>query len=170
MVISGEEGIGQKYRGQAASLSKPGGRGANCDCQGSYKMTRKAVTPCLTVCFMGAWQSGCLLTAVPLHFYSCHWGTAAGVSAALIFHVHQGNYQTNHPKRTTESSESSNKIAGFRNFFFRGRVGGHDTICRESSLWLRNWITCRKHTQNRRTWSGSVQDLLLLKYSTSIST
>lgn len=70
------------------------GRKINSDSRGSYRMTHKAVTPCLTVCFMGARQPGCLLTAVPLHFYSCHWGTAAGASAALIFHIYQGNYQT----------------------------------------------------------------------------
>lgn len=63
------------------------------------------LTLCLTICFMGPWQAGSVLTTVLLHFYCCHWGTAAGVSTTLIFHVHRGSYQTNLPKRTTESTE-----------------------------------------------------------------
>lgn len=83
----------------AVSILESHGRKVYSDCRGSCKTTRKAAAPCLTVCFMGAQQSGCLLTAVPLHFYSCHWGTAAGVSAALIFHIHQGSYQTKPSKK-----------------------------------------------------------------------
>lgn len=109
-----------------------------------------------SVALWGARQSGCLLTAVPLHFYSCHWGTAAGVSAALIFHIHQGNYQTKTiQKRTTESTECEHEMAGFRDFFFFFE-GKHDMLSSKSSLWLGDWIARWKRTQNCRRWSGSV--------------
>lgn len=55
-----------------AFVLEPHERKVFSDSRGSYKMTHKAVAPCLTVFFMGAQQSARLLTAVPLHFYSCH--------------------------------------------------------------------------------------------------
>lgn len=62
--------------------------------QGSDGMTQRAAeaAPHLTVFLYGGTAVGRrLLAAVPLHFYSCHWGTAAGVSAILIFHIHPGS-------------------------------------------------------------------------------
>lgn len=70
--------------------------------QGSDGMTQRAAeaAPHLTVFLYGGPAVGrSLLAAVPLHFYSCHWGTAAGVSAILIFHIHPGSHHQIKPSK-----------------------------------------------------------------------
>lgn len=87
--------------------------------QDSDRMTQKAAeaAPRLTVFLYGGPAVGrCLLAAVPLHFYSCHWGTAAGVSATLIFHIHRGSrYQIKPSKEDhRERRIPTPKVSRFR--------------------------------------------------------
>lgn len=87
--------------------------------QGSDGMTQRAAeaAPRLTVfLYGGPAVARRLLAAVPLHFYSCHWGTAAGVSATLIFHIRPGSrYQIKPSKEDhRERRIPTQKVPRFR--------------------------------------------------------
>lgn len=129
----------------------------NSDCYGSYKTNQRCGNTYNGLLYGSAAQFSCLLTAVSLHIYSCLWGTAAGVSAALIFHTHQEKLSKETTQRGPQRVKNWHKMAGFRDIFFLRKNLWHAF---EQVFFV---AERQKHMLNTHPDEQSIHDLVLFK-------